>query len=218
MATKQLAKGSRYHHGDLRHALIESGLLLARQSGPEALGLREVTRRVGVSANAAYRHFDDHAALLDAVCSRAQAEAALVIEAELAKVPASGEALVTAQARLRAVGTGYVRFAQREPGLFRTAFSFPSDLQRAHDAASAGSSGLTPFQLLGSALDGLVAAGGLAAEQRVGAEFVAWSAVHGLAMLAVNGPLRGTSRARVARLTTRVLDLVERGLAAPPAR
>ena len=63
---------STYHHGDLRRALLEAGTDLAREGGPDKVVLREATRRVGVSANAAYRHFADRDALLDEVVSIAQ--------------------------------------------------------------------------------------------------------------------------------------------------
>ena len=52
-------KRSTYRHGDLRRALIEAGLELARVGGPDAVILREATRRAGVVPNAAYRHFED---------------------------------------------------------------------------------------------------------------------------------------------------------------
>ena len=64
-----------YHHGDLRAALVEAGLALAREGGPEAVVLRETTRRAGVAPNAAYRHFSSHQALFDAL--RAAAVGAL---------------------------------------------------------------------------------------------------------------------------------------------
>jgi hypothetical protein len=76
----------------------------------------------------------------------------------------------------------------------------------------AGRSGLNPFELLGSALDDLVAAGVLPAQRRSHAEFLAWSAVHGLAMLVLDGPLAGTEEAQLQTLGSRVLDMVERGL------
>ena len=57
-----------YHHGDLRTALIDAGLHLTRTGGPDALTIREATRRVGVSPNAAYRHFADRDALLTDGC------------------------------------------------------------------------------------------------------------------------------------------------------
>jgi AcrR family transcriptional regulator len=61
-----------YHHGDLRRALIDEGLTLARTGGPVAVTLREATRAVGVSPNAAYRHFADRDTLVHAVAREAQ--------------------------------------------------------------------------------------------------------------------------------------------------
>jgi AcrR family transcriptional regulator len=56
---------------------------MAREGGPDAVVLREATRRAGVAPSAAYRHFEDRQALLDAVCSAAQASLAVTMEAEL---------------------------------------------------------------------------------------------------------------------------------------
>lgn len=201
-----------YRHGDLRRALLEAGTELARGGGPEAVVLRETTRRVGVAPSAAYRHFADRRALLDAVCSVAQAALAVAMEKELDGLPNGGDPADAARARLRAVGAGYLRFAQAEPGLFRTAFSASEDLRSAASPSRAGEGGLTPFQLLAAALDGLVEAGVLPLERRLGAEFLAWSAVHGLAMLLIDGPLRGLDRARTQDVGRRLIDLVERGL------
>ncbi|RZJ16909.1 MAG: TetR/AcrR family transcriptional regulator, partial [Haliea sp.] len=58
---------STYRHGDLRRALLEAGIELARANGPDAVVLREATRRAGVAPNAAYRHFESRQALLQAV-------------------------------------------------------------------------------------------------------------------------------------------------------
>ena len=104
---------------------------MAREGGPDAVVLREATRRVGVAPSAAYRHFADRRALLDAVCSAAQAALAVAIEKELAELVDEGKPADLARARLRGVGTGYLRFAQAEPGLFRTAFSASDNLRSA---------------------------------------------------------------------------------------
>src|SRR6476619_4322077 len=112
-------KRTTYRHGDLSHALIAAGTELARAGGPDAVVLREATRRVGVAPNAAYRHFADRRALLDAVCAASQSLLAVAIEQELARVGTNGGRDDLARARLRAVGTAYLRFAQKEPGLFR---------------------------------------------------------------------------------------------------
>jgi AcrR family transcriptional regulator len=194
-------KRDTYRHGDLRRALVEAGTDMAREGGPGAVVLREATRRAGVAPSAAYRHFEDRRALLDAVCSAAQASLAVTIEAELAGLSLYGEPAGLARARLRAVGTGYLRFALEEPGLFRTAFSASENLRSAASPARAGEGGLTPFQLLEAALDGLVEA-----------EFLAWSAVHGLALLLIDGALRSLEGTTAHDVGQRVIDMVERGL------
>lgn len=202
-----------YHHGDLRRALLEAGVALARAGGPEAVALRAATRAAGVSPNAAYRHFADRDALLAAVSLAAQAEVAAAMEAELDRHSPTGDPRTDAQAALRAVGAGYLRFATAEPGLFRAAFTVSTDLRNATSEAGRGPGGRTPFQLLGDALDALVDAGALPAADRPGADLLAWSAVHGLSTLLLTGPLRTLDAETVAALGHRLLDLVERGLA-----
>jgi len=200
-----------YRHGDLRRALIEAGVDLAAEGGPAAVVLREATRRAGVTPSAAYRHFADRQALLDAVCSSCQALVARAIEADQSSIR-STDAVEAARLRFRAVGTGYLRFALEEPGQFQTAFSASSDLDSATSAARAGDSGLTPFQLLTVALDDLVTQGLLPAQRRPAAEFLAWSAVHGLAELFIDGPLRALPDPVKQTLIIRVVDMVEQGL------
>ena len=63
-----------------------------------------------------------------------------------------------------------------------------------------------------AALDDLVAAGALPPERRPGAEYLAWSTVHGMALLAIDGPLRGTPQQMLDGLGQRLLDMVARGL------
>jgi AcrR family transcriptional regulator len=203
---------STYRHGDLRRALLDAGITLARDGGPDAVVLREATRRAGVVPNAAYRHFASRQELLLAVRAAALSALAVAMEDELAglrrrRVPAD-----MARARLRAIGTGYLRFAQAEPGLFRTAFTASDDLPEVVNPGTAGNSGLDPFQLLGAALDGMVETGVLPRARRQGAEYLAWSAVHGLAMLVIEGPLRRLSAAQAHAIGEHLLDMVEKGL------
>ena len=81
-APEKPARRGTYRHGDLRRALLEAGVALAREGGPEAIVLREATRRAGVVPNAAYRHFASRDDLLQAVRSAALAELARAIEAK----------------------------------------------------------------------------------------------------------------------------------------
>ncbi len=209
-----------YRHGDLARALLDAGVELAREGGPGAVVLREATRRVGVSPNAAYRHFTDHQTLLREVCAVAMGQLAVAMETRQAVVPAVLRGPDRARARLRAVGAGYLDYARREPRLFRTAFAVADQLDqlsetRERGAVGAGATGLTPFQLLSEALDGLVAAGLLPPTGRPDAEMLAWSSVHGLAMLLIDGPLRGLDRTHADKLGDQLLDYIEAGLLHP---
>jgi AcrR family transcriptional regulator len=209
---KRPAVRKTFRHGDLRRALLDAGIALAREGGPSAVVLREATRRAGVAPNAAYRHFSSHSDLLQAVRSAALSSLALAIEAEIAGVRRSKLPAESARATLRAVGTGYLKFALAETGLFRTAFSVPDRVEGDADAAKAGKSGLNPFQLLSAALDLMVEAGALPRERRLGAEYLAWSAVHGLAFLIIEGPLSRSSQKEIHAISDRLLQMVEKGI------
>lgn len=202
---------SSYRHGDLAAALTQAGVELARAGGPQAVVLREATRRAGVSPNAAYRHFTDHRALLRAVAATAMSQLAAAMEQHQSTVPPRARPPRRARGRLRAVGAGYLEYARAEPGLFRTAFTVADELD---DAAAAGPSGRTPFQLLSDALDGLVDVGLLAPARRPDAELLAWSSVHGLAMLLIEGPLQHLDDVHAERVCAQLLDHVEAGLLA----
>lgn len=175
--------------------------------------LREATRRAGVAVNAAYRHFASREDLFHAVRVFALAAVARAMEAKLAEVPNALPPADYARACLRAVGTGYLHFAETEPGLFRTAFAASDKLlQGTPERSTAGATGLNPFELLGAALDKMVAAGLIPPERRPGAELLAWSAVHGLAMLVIDGPLRTAVGPQMQRVGQRLLGMVEKGL------
>jgi len=202
-----------YHHGDLRTALVEAGLALAREGGPQAVVLREATRRAGVAPNAAYRHFAGHPALFEAVRAAALGALAQAIEHEMKQAEALPGAAERARGLLAAVGRGYLGFAQAETGWFLTAFASGAfDVELPPDPARTADRALDPFELLNYALDAMVQAGVLPAERRPGAEFLAWSTVHGMALLTIDGPLRRAPMAVRAALGARLLRMVENGL------
>ncbi|MFE3113193.1 TetR/AcrR family transcriptional regulator [Kitasatospora indigofera] len=205
-----------YHHGNLRAALVEAGLRLARTGGPSAVVLRAVSREAGVSHNAAYRHFAGHQDLLAAVAARCMEQLGVLMTERTALVPPD-EPVPRAWARLAAIGRAYLDFALTEHGWFRTAFSGAAT----HGGAPAGphpdggprpDHDTDPYTLLGARLDELVAVGALPAARRPGAEYAAWSAVHGLAGLLVDGPLRDLPADEVQVAIETVLAAVARGL------
>ena len=212
-ATKNTAQPrGTYRHGNLKQALLDAGLALASEHGPAGVVLREATRRAGVAPNAAYRHYSGQRDLLDAVRAAALSQVARTIEAELSALGPLDGSPAYARNSLRAVGQGYLRFAVTETGLFRTAFVLPFVLDSEPGYSPVGESGLDPFQLLGLALDRMLAANALTAEQRFQAEFLAWSAVHGMAMLIIDGPLRHYPESELHELSQRLFRMVERGL------
>ena len=176
MLTMSTSKKQRYHHGDLRPALIAAAIALVEESGVGAVSLRETARRVGVSAPAIYRHFANKDSLLAAVA----AEGFHDLGAALAGASRSE------RDPLSAMGMAYVRFALSRRGVFRLMFgpelakraNFP-ELKSAADQA---------FQWL----KGGVQASRPAAQDSHLAAIAPWALVHGLAQLLLDGVLPET--------------------------
>ncbi|MFE0738032.1 TetR/AcrR family transcriptional regulator [Streptomyces sp. NPDC058855] len=185
--------GKTYHHGDLRNALIGAAVDLATEGGPERVVLREAARRVGVSPTAAYRHFAGRGELLRTVRSHARRRLAAAMERTAAREPGADDPVLAAERRLAALCRGYITFALEQPGLYRTAF------HTVRPAPGHGSAADPPteepecraFALLGEALEVLGrfrTPSGTAS--RPAACAAVWSAVHGLSLLLLDGPLR----------------------------
>lgn len=198
--------------GLVRLGLINAGVELARHGGPNAVVLREATRAVGVAPNAAYRHFADRDALLAAVCTEAMRQLAERMDMASGEVTHRQGTKSGAVGRFKAVNAGYLSFALEETGLFDTAFAVPGDIEYADDAAAAGPTGRTPFQLLNDALDELVTASILPSAQRPGIEYSVWATVHGMAVLLTHGPLRELAAASKNDLMRSLDPFILRGI------
>jgi len=158
-----------YHHGDLRGALLAHGLRLIETRDADTLSLREVARAAGVSATAVYRHFPDKRALMAALAEEGLAR---LYEAQAAAAAAApGNAF-------EATGRAYVRFALAQPALFRLTFAYPDVFANPFDDAAGRLLHENALALTG----GDKARAGLLAMR-------AWSVVHGLAMLMLDGRL-----------------------------
>jgi AcrR family transcriptional regulator len=198
----QQGVGKPYHHGHLRAALVEAALATARSEGPGAVVLRAATRAAGVSPNAAYRHFTDRNDLLRAVAARCQEQMAALMRARLDGAgPLPGPS--GAWQRLRTAGHAYVEFALTEPGWFATAFAIPLGIPADDPSRDPGL-----FAILIAVLDDLVTSGAVTPDARPGAEYVAWSAVHGIATLLTSGPLRDLPAADRNAAIDRVINAV----------
>lgn len=175
-----MARRARYHHGDLRRALLDTALAVLAEDGAAALSLREVARRAGVSHQAPYSHFADKAALVAAVAAEGFDQLASRMEA------AAERAGPDPVARLRAIGLAYVRFARERRAHYQIMFSGELEAQAAPSETHAGA---RAFNLL---------LGAVAACNPPGEPFAeavaAWALVHGLASLWLSGPLAKMSR------------------------
>ena len=174
MLSMSTSNRSSYHHGALRPALIAAARALLDEGGPDAVGLREAARRVGVSPTATYRHFQDKEALLAALAVEGFHEfGAALAAAERAPQP------------LSAMGAAYVDFALSKPGMFRLMFSPLLSARRddkdLHAAAEAA------FATLTRGVGARVAAP--AEAQIPAAAIAAWSLVHGFSHLVLDGVL-----------------------------
>ncbi|MDB4989822.1 MAG: Transcriptional regulator, TetR family [Myxococcaceae bacterium] len=177
--SKVADKGGRYHHGDLRRALIEAAFELVKEHGPAGITLREAARRAGVTHAAPYRHFADKEALLAALAEEGFTRLRGEIEQAIVGVPRAE--------LLEVIGVVYVRFARQNPSQFRVMFGAEMGDKRRYPSLTEADQAV--FDLLCGAIRaaqevGIVAPGNPA---RLG--MVQWSMLHGVAALIVDGQM-----------------------------
>jgi AcrR family transcriptional regulator len=124
-----LAGRGRYHHGDLRDALVETAIALLGERGPAAFSMAEASRRLGVAPSAPYRHFADRDALLAAVAVRAAGLLSVKLDRDTAAGPP--------ERRLAVAAGSYVRFADEQRALFQALAGSGLDKDRHPEIASA---------------------------------------------------------------------------------
>lgn len=172
----------RYHHGDLRAALVRASVDLIARDGLESLSLREAAREAGVSSAAPYHHFATKADLLAAIA----ADGFVALEAAMRDAIAALEDPEAPSPRLQALGRAYVGFARSHPIEFRLMFrgstSARSPLPKGCDPSAS-------YSLLVDAVERIAKTlppGTIAPEALV---LTAWSLVHGAAELVLEGPI-----------------------------
>jgi AcrR family transcriptional regulator len=200
-----------YQHGDLRHALIQAGLKLLAEGGADALSLRAAAELAGVSHAAPYRHFKDKSALLAAIAEEGFRQLTARIRQEMASC-AGGDLML----RLRAASVGYVLFAIENPASFRLVFG--GTLEKGEVPPSLNQAGTEAYHTLRDLIVEGVSAGRLRAGDPDTLSLCAWSLVHGLANLVIDGmvePGLAADEERVRAITTAVTDRLGQGLLAP---
>jgi AcrR family transcriptional regulator len=169
----------RYHHGDLRRALLDEAIRTIQHDGVESLTLRTIGVALGVSRTALYRHFADKRALLSVVAT----EGFRMLRERLV------EAWGTGGVRgFNAMGVAYVQFAMAQPSHYRVMFGgfvdgAPRDEELTREANAA-------FQALVDALVALQKEGLVRKDDPQQLARFIWAAVHGISMLIIDGQLR----------------------------
>jgi AcrR family transcriptional regulator len=198
---------ARYHHGDLRRALLQEAARTIRDEGIEAVTLRAVGERLGVSRTALYRHFADKSALLAAVAR----EGFQTFRRELQD---AWEQAGGGRAGFTAMGRAYHRFAVANPAHYRVMFGAFNDLSERDPELEADAT--AAFDVLVHALialqrDGLVRPD----EPRALAQFI-WATVHGVAMLSIDGQLGPDPTPSADALSRFALERLMTGIALIP--
>lgn len=175
-------EGGRYHHGNLKDALVLAAERSIAKSGSVELPLRDVAKLAGVSHAAAYRHFDSKAALLAEVAARGFK----ALEERLRDASTRGR---TPDARLVEVGLAYVTFALDSVGSFRVMFEpslkpldrFPGLVEASFNALS----------VVHAVVQEAITARLLRTDDVSGTVMAVWALVHGHASLLLDGHLAG---------------------------
>ena len=174
---RRKAKGA-YHHGDLHAAIVAAATAEVMRAGPEALTIRGVAERVGVTHAAVYHHFADRTAMITAVAG----QAFLDLGAEMDR---AAERATAPLDRYRRLGLAYTQYALRNPRLYALMFgpeaiASEPGLARAADAV---------FARIRDAIAECQRAGAIAAGSPEQHTVFCWSVVHGFASLAIDQQL-----------------------------
>ena len=168
-----MSKSSRrYHHGDLRAALVKEAIATLDREPDAEVTLRGLAKVVGVSPMAPYAHFEDKDELLDAVAIEGFTSLAMALNAALDEAGNTADL----EHALTVLAGAYIAFGVDRPGLYRIMFARPAK-PRGDPVRNAGEQAFQP-------LAGLFGNKGSNARQK--AE-IAWSFVHGLTLLVGTG-------------------------------
>jgi AcrR family transcriptional regulator len=170
---------SAYHHGDLRNALIQGALKLMEKDG-ESFSLRDLAKRVGVSAPALYSHFADKETLLVAVAVAGFNQMADELQAAIG-------AVADPERQFVCMGQAYVQFGMDNPALYKLMFSgeeLPAKRFKFPELQEAGN---RCFQALSGMLAEMQKSGFMRPGHLELDSFTIWAHVHGLASLIITG-------------------------------
>ena len=180
------AKPDKYHHGNLKSALLKAAFKLIEKAGVERFTLREVARKAGVSHNAPYRHFPSKESLFATLATESFRQLHQTLRATM-------DEFAEPATRLHGAAIAYLRFALKNPSRFNVMFHSTFD-REAHPEYVAAYTGLLALlaELIEQHRD-------LATPTETAGELV-WASIHGIAELGLAGRLRHGSQPELERL------------------
>ncbi|MEM1127962.1 MAG: TetR/AcrR family transcriptional regulator [Bacteroidota bacterium] len=186
-----------YHHGDLRTALVQEAAALIAVEGVDAVTMRGLSQRIGVSRTAPYRHFADKDALLAAVAAEGFSTLRQHLHTAI-------EAHPHGAASFESMGVAYVLFATDHAAYYRLMYGREAlDRERFPDLHAAAHA---LYDELVALIRQQQEAGTIRGDRPEALAYVAWSTVHGLASLLVDGQMEAPPDiAGLARLTIQTL-------------
>lgn len=195
-----------FHHGNLRQELLDAALAA---SDIEGLSLRQLAASLGVTAAAAYRHFDSREDLLFEVsrCGFDRLRQRFAAAFDIALPPSDPE---EARQRLIRLAQAYLQFADDEPAVWRLIFGAQAEAYR---ETSDSQGGVDSYEYLPAALLGLYLKGVIPTQPSERDALFAWSAVHGAATLR-NGRVPG-ALISIPELANEVAERVIRAMKHP---
>jgi AcrR family transcriptional regulator len=174
----QLKQG--YHHGDLRNALVSEGLTLLERQGHSDFTLRDLARRVGVSAAAPYAHFTDKSALLAAIATAGFTRLRATLESAIRNDSDPADQFLH-------MGSAYVRFGMDHPALYKLMFASEELPAKRGEYPELEAAAEAAFDLLTEMLTRMQRRGFLRAGDPEADGLSVWAHVHGLTSLIITG-------------------------------
>src|SRR4051812_47480288 len=196
-----------YHHGDLARALVDTAVRMIQEEGLQALTLRGVGARLGVSRTALYRHFDDK----DALLARVASEGFKRFHDALARAAAEGEK--RDDDPMPAMAAAYARFARSHPSHYQTMFSgVLTDAERYPELQQCGEAA---FTVLVEAIRSGQARRRIRKGNPVELAEIIWAMSHGIATLGMGRQLT-TAPDKLEQFAVIAWTMLEQGLGAHP--
>ena len=190
-------QSSKYHHGNLRAALLNEAAAMIANDGVASVTMRTISARLGVSRSALYRHFPDRAALMVAVAAAGFQRLTNCLESIDAVAPRSSTE------RFRRMGEEYVRFALENPAHYGLMFGKDALTHQAVPELREAADALLALSV--SVIRAPQRTGGIKRGDPKAQAYVAWIAVHGLASLVIEGHIDKGDVDKLIRQTTQTL-------------